>query len=743
MSCSLKRNGVSNSLESTSVLTTRHWSNHGQGTDVVKMEEALARHMAALSSIGINSMWNEWKTKFIAALDDVAPRICITKKNKRRRCPWMTPELLRVLHEQKSLFKKIKKSRKPCVEWVTQHRNLRNMYSTMYRQKKNEHFQDTFNNYRKQPREFWKTINHLTGRSKHHLPPTLTLSELVNHFSNLLYLPSAECHLPVGPVSRDGFFNFQPVTVNDVYDLLKNLKSGKSPGPDQMCPSELKMVAKTIAGTVSCLFNESLATGELPQEFKMGNVVPLLKPGKTDTSLPTNYRGITLTCILSKMLERIVGNQITAYLQQRNSLAESQYGFRKGHNCADLLTVAVDDWLLARDKKLHTAVVFIDLKKAFDNVQHQLLLLKLQQHGIGGTVLAWFWNYLSQRTQNVVLNGSSSNYFCSFKGVPQGSVLGPLLFNLYVADLPEIAQENRVALPSFADDMSLYCSRTTEMEACKDASSALSVLHQAIQDIGLEINAEKTTSMIISPHRRSQTHQQAHCSIYCKDKKVSMVTESRLLGVIVDNNLTWSAHVDTVYSKVARKIGAMKRTSRQLSLKARRSFFLSVIQPDLEYAAGACVPSMPESQRQRLLSLWRKAVRCTAGADKHADVYTICGELSITPLLHRWALSFALQVRRCYLNIAPAQLCDKLVRPCHKHSTRGNNTSLYPFRSSSLSGTVSFTNRSPILWNALQSVSGSEISTFSQSRFKKSFLDLLLVYPKFISFTVGDINSCI
>ena len=255
-------------------------------------------------------------------------------------------------------------------------------------------------------------------------------------------------------------------------------------------------------------------------------------------------------------------------------MAESQYGFRKGHNCADLLTVAVDDWLLARDKKLHTAVVFIDLKKAFDNVQHQLLLLKLQQHGIGGTVLAWFWNYLSQRTQNVVLNGSSSNYFCSFKGVPQGSVLGPLLFNLYVADLPEIAQENRVALPSFADDMSLYCSRTTELEACKDASSALSVLHQAIQVIGLEINAEKTTSMIISPHRRSQTHQQAHCSIYCKDKKVSMVTESRLLGVIVDNNLTWSAHVDTVYSKVARKIGAMKRTSRQLSLKARRSFFL-------------------------------------------------------------------------------------------------------------------------------------------------------------------------
>ena len=145
---------------------------------------------------------------------------------------------------------------------------------------------------------------------------------------------------------------------------------------------------------------------------------------------------------------------------------------------------------------------------------------------------------------------------------------------------------------------------------------------------------------------------------------------------------------------------------------------------------------------QKVRSICQRCAR-TPNCYTTADVYTICGELSITPLLHRWALSFALQVRRCYLNIAPAQLCDKLVRPCHKHSTRGNNSSLYPFRSSSLSGTVSFTNRSPILWNALQSVPGSKISTFSQSRFKKSFLDLLLVYPKFISFTVGDINCCI
>ena len=134
---------------------------------------------------------------------------------------------------------------------------------------------------------------------------------------------------------------------------------------------------------------------------------------------------------------------------------------------------------------MHTAIVFIDLSKAFDNVQHQLLLLKLQQHGIGGSALAWFWSYLYQRSQNVMLNGSSSEYFYSSKGVPQGSVLGPLLFNIYVAGLPSIAEQHNASLPSFADDMSLYCSRKTEEEACRDASQALDAISLSLQEIGL------------------------------------------------------------------------------------------------------------------------------------------------------------------------------------------------------------------------------------------------------------------
>ena len=136
-------------LESSVVV--RSWPNGGQGNATTQMEEALARHMGTLTSSGINPMWNEWKTKFIAALDEVAPQGAVRKKKRDRRCPWMTQELLHLLHQQKSLFKKIKKSKKPCVEWRAQHRQLRNKYSTLYRQLRNEHFQTTIGSYRHNP----------------------------------------------------------------------------------------------------------------------------------------------------------------------------------------------------------------------------------------------------------------------------------------------------------------------------------------------------------------------------------------------------------------------------------------------------------------------------------------------------------------------------------------------------------------------------------------------------------------
>ena len=234
------------------------------------------------------------------------------------------------------------------------------------------------------------------------------------------------------------------------------------------------------------------------------------------------------------------------------------------------------------DAKQSTAVAFIDLSKAFDNVDHQLLLLTLQNYGVGGVALAWSYNYLKGRHQRIVVFPDTSGPISCSKGVPQGSVLGPLQFNTYVADLPSIAEKHDTILPSFADDMTLYCSDKSPISACQRVSKSLDVLAEVLSTRGLSINMEKTVGMLIRPRSLRQSPLYPAAVLSCGGLPVEMVTSTRLLGVIVDDALSWAAHVDHVCRKVGRKIGALRRSYRQLSCDVRRLFLLSVIQPDLE-----------------------------------------------------------------------------------------------------------------------------------------------------------------
>ena len=184
--------------------------------------------------------------------------------------------------------------------------------------------------------------------------------------------------LPYGPNNINSLQTFVPFTPLDILEF--KLTTGnpqvnyrKSPGPGMITPFELKMVRQQISTQLSIIFNESLATGVLPAEFKRGNISAILKPGKRDNSAPNSYRGILLTCVLAKVLEKIVHQQLEAHFNKIGAYHEDQYGFRKGRSCADLLLATIDDWLIAKDHKMSTSIVFIDLSKAFDNVRHDKL----------------------------------------------------------------------------------------------------------------------------------------------------------------------------------------------------------------------------------------------------------------------------------------------------------------------------------------------------------------------------------
>ena len=349
-------------------------------------------------------MWKEWKCRFHAALDEAAPRVTTTRSYKRRHCPWMTQELLHLIHKQKSLHRRIVKSTSRDAELIARHRALRNKTNNLYRQLRNSHFKNKLLLYRTLPRPLWSTIKYITNQQHSPLQIAASLADLSHHFESPLRQPGPYVTLPYGPTTSLHSTTFCPSHLRKLLVCYHNWTQWSHPALiDFISPFELTVACCHISTQLATLFNESLATGTLPTEFKSGIISPILKPGKRDNSTPYSYRGISLTCVLSKLLEKIAHQQLESYFKKQGAKHENPYGFRKGRSCADLLLGAIDDWMIAKDRKLSTAIVFIDLSKAFDNVQHDKLLLKLQKLGVGGTVLKWLHSYLCNRNRKLLL----------------------------------------------------------------------------------------------------------------------------------------------------------------------------------------------------------------------------------------------------------------------------------------------------------------------------------------------------
>ena len=250
------------------------------------------------------------------------------------------------------------------------------------------------------------------------------------------------------------------INLNGILKLLSNLQPHKAAGPDEIRPIVLRELRTEISPFIQLIFEKSLATGKLPSDWTRPNVSPIFKKG--EKSDPSNYRPISLTCILCKVMEHIMASNLTAHLNRHNILYDLQHGFRQKRSCETQLLQLVEDIGKQFIKGNQIDLVLLDFSKAFDQVNHLKLLFKLSQHGVKGNTLNWIRSFLLGRTQAVVLEGERSAEAPVTSGVPQGSVLGPLLFLLYINDLPQNIQ-SQVRL--FADDTAVYLTVTSSEDA--------------------------------------------------------------------------------------------------------------------------------------------------------------------------------------------------------------------------------------------------------------------------------------
>ena len=430
-------------------------------------------------------------------------------------------------------------------------------------------------------------------------------------------------------------FYLNPVTADLVSRTISGMKS-KSCQLDEIPMSVLKSLNFLLSPVLSFIINLSFNTGIFPDRFKTARVVPISKGG--DSTDVSNYRPISLLSNYSKIFERIVHSQLIGYFESKDIFFSHQYGFRSNKSTLQaILHMLQEIYNTLDDGNLYFSM-FLDLKKAFDCVSHEVLLTKLYHYGIRGTPHDWLRSYLTDRKQFVSLDDCNSNLSNISCGVPQGSILGPLLFLIFVNDLPNC--DGFFDYTLFADDTSISCKfpRDSLNNVHLDINTHLSSVTNWLAANRLQLNVNKTKYMVFSYSNNFNLQPINICG-----GVVDCVRSLRYLGLVLDNNLNFSKHIESLSLGISRNVGVLSRVSHFLPPKVLKCVYFSIVHPHFVYCIEAWYGTS-KYLTNRLFSLQKRAVRLLVGADYFDHTDPIFRQLKLLKLDDLYIFSLA-----CYV----------------------------------------------------------------------------------------------
>ncbi len=409
-----------------------------------------------------------------------------------------------------------------------------------------------------------------------------------------------------------------------VKKMLNSLKANKAAGPDRISPRLLKELAEQLYMPLTILYQNSIDTGIVPDQWKTALVTPIYKKG--DKHNPANYRPVSLTAVCCKMLEHVVAKALLSHLESNSILSEEQHGFRQRRSCETQLILFVDELLRNMCDGKQTDAIVMDFSKAFDMVPHGCLLTKLNSYGIRNNILNWIESFLSNRSQQVVVDGEKSESAPVTSGVPQGSVLGPILFLVFINDMPQCI-DSKCRL--FADDTIVYRNITNADDASL-LQRDLCALQIWEKKWGMSFNPSKCNTIHITRKKKPTI------TIYnLKDEPLEAVKVASYLGVQIADDLTWHNHIAKVCAKGNRSLGFIRRNIKTSSQTTKTLAYQSLVRPSLEYASNVWSPHQKQLMDQ-VEMVQRRAVRYVCGNyDRMASVTDMQTKLGWNTLKQR------------------------------------------------------------------------------------------------------------
>ena len=695
----------------------------------------------------INFSMERFLNKFNELLNNHMPLRKMTQKEfKQRYKPWITFNVINKINEKNNMLKKYMNCKNSAqkTELYDKFKDLKNQITEMTRTAKKSFYNDYFTRNKNNLKKIWKGIKEIINiKSKNYDYPTclqvgdnnitdpIVISNTFNdYFTSIASEILKKRKYNGSKTFRDFLANrllenfiFEECDENEIKSIISSLDIKKSAGPNGIPTHILHLLKDKICVPLKHLFNLSFSTGQHPNIFKISKTIPIFKKGSRLSVC--NYRPISLLSNLNKILEKIVHQRLYKFLEDSHSIYSLQFGFRKKHSTNHAMIDITETIRQALDNKNIACGIFVDLQKAFDTVNHNILIAKLDHYGIRGVANSWFASYLKNRSQFVSILGYESMTKLIDHGVPQGSVLGPLLFLIYINDLHCAVKSSKVY--HFADDTNLLNIGTDPKKMEKAINTDLKILYNWLLANKISLNCDKTE--VIFFHKPGT--KTPNMKLKINGKRIIASKNIKYLGMFLDENLNGGYHCENLTKKLKRANGMLTKARHYINNTNLKTLYHAIFSSHLTYGCQIWAQNV-NMYNQRVFNLQNKALRIISFSDFRTNTDPIYSHFEILKLKDHIELQNCLFVYEALKKTSPTCFHSyfEQVRNTHNRNTKSASLGcLHVTNSTTIRyGLNSIKNRCISSWNDLSKVLNIDLATLSyvdlKSKIKLHFLQL-------------------